>query len=192
MNLSMIDIVQMIIAGLLLAAILCFHIVRVRSPKNDYKENRLWIQMRTTWMLIFLLVIDLGWLGGRWLADSQKPFRFITPVENQIVGARLLVTGWVKEIPDGQQLWIIVTPKQSADYYPQSQAAFVQPGGDWSSLTFIGTDVDGGKSFDILAVLVNSEARASIIEYLNSGNQNGMQVLPPGAKVLDNVSVTRK
>lgn len=192
MNLSTIDLAQMITAGFLLAAILLIQIFKARSLENAPKANRMRVQARITWILIFLLVIDLGWLGGRWLADSQKPFRFTAPVENQTVGARLLVTGWVKEIPAGQQLWIIVTPRQPADYYPQDQAAFVQPGGNWSSLTFIGADADSGKAFEILAVLVDSEARAFIVDYLHSGNQNGMPGLPPGAKVLDKVSVTRK
>lgn len=81
-------------------------------------------------------------------------------------------------------------------YYPQNQAADVQPSGGWASMTYIGVPSDVGLKFELIAVLVDKEGQDAFNKYLvnakNKSDYAGLEQIPNGAIVYDRVSVTRK
>jgi hypothetical protein len=145
-----------------------------------------------TWLGLLFMALDLGWLGGYWLAEVERPIHITTPFNDQMVSLRQQVMGSYKEIPAGQTLWVVVAPYSSSLYFPQQSPAVIQPNGTWSSLTFIGSPVDAGHAFDIFLVLVNQKGQQVFVTYLAGQTQNGLSSLPPGATIVDKVTIWRK
>ncbi len=138
------------------------------------------------------MALDLGWLGGYWLAEVERPIHITSPNNAQVVNLRQQVLGRYKEIPAGQTLWVMVAPYKVSLYFPQQGPAVIQPNGTWSSLTFVGGPTDSGHAFDIFLVLVDQRGQQRLAAYLASNNQSGMNGLPPGVTIVDKVTVWRK
>jgi hypothetical protein len=144
------------------------------------------------WVGILVLVLDLGWLGGYWLAEVKRPMHITAPFNDQAVNLRQQVLGTSREIPAGQTLWVFVAPHRTPIYSPQQSPAIIQPDGAWSSLTFVGSAGDKGKVFDIVLALVDQQGQQAIHNYLAANSQNGLDGLPPGATIVDKLTVWRK
>ena len=145
-----------------------------------------------TWLGLLVMALDLGWLGGYWLAEVERPIHITAPFNDQMVNLRQQVLGSYKQIPAGQTLWVVVAPFSTSQYFPQQSPAVIQPNGTWSSLTFIGSPADAGRAFDIFLVLANQQGQQALMAYLAGQTQNGLSNLPPGATVVDKVTVWRK
>ena len=144
------------------------------------------------WLGIIIIILDLGWLGGYWLAEVERPIHITSPSNDQAINSRVQVKGNYKGIPAGQTLWVAVAPFSTPIYYPQQDPAIIQPNGTWTSLTFVGSAADAGKAFDILLVLVNQPGKQAFTDYLAGNLQNGLNGLPPGVTIVDKVTVWRK
>jgi hypothetical protein len=126
-----------------------------------------------------------------------KPTVKITqPVEGATVDQTQMVRGTSQAVPEGHAIWVVLYVQKVGRYYPQNQAADVQPNGGWSSMTYIGVPSDVGLKFDLIAVLVDKEGQDAFARYLvnakNKSDYAGLEQLPNGATVYDRVSVTRK
>jgi hypothetical protein len=145
-----------------------------------------------TWLGLLFMALDLGWLGGYWLAEVERPIHITAPCNDQVVSLRQQVLGSYKEIPAGQTLWVVVTPFNMPLYFPQQNPANIQPNGAWSSLTFVGSPTDAGQAFDIIVVLVDNQGQQAIASYLAGNHPDGMKGLPGGSTIVDKVTVWRK
>ena len=144
------------------------------------------------WLGIIIMVLDLGWLAGYWLAEVERPIHITSPFNDQAVNLRQQVIGRYKEIPAGQALWVVVAPFRTPLYFPQPIPSILQPDGGWSSLTFVGSVGDSGRAFDIILVLVDQQGQQVFDHYLNKNDQSGLKGLPPGAAIVDKVTVWRR
>jgi hypothetical protein len=159
----------------------------VNGPGSQAKVFRI-----VQWLGIIFILLDLGWLGGYWLAEVERPIHITAPYNDQTINFRLEVKGNYKEIPADQTLWVVVAPFRTPLYYPQQDPAIIQPNGTWTSLTFVGTAADAGQAFDILLVLVNQPGEQAFTDYLAGNPQNGLNGFPPGVTIVDKVTVWRK
>jgi hypothetical protein len=175
------------LAGLLVAAWGRQHNQRVNGPA--FMDPLL---QAVTWLGLLFMALDLGWLGGYWLAEVERPIHIAAPLNDQMVSLRQQVSGSYKEIPAGQTLWVVVAPFSASQYVPQQSPAVIQPNGTWSSLTFIGSPADAGRAFDVFLVLANQQGQQAFAAYLAGQAQTGLRGLPPGATIVDKVTVWRK
>jgi hypothetical protein len=180
------------IAGLCLVGILVTAWARRRNQTVNGPVFLTSLLRVVTWLSLVFMALDLGWLGGYWLAEVERPLHISSPYNDQVINLRQQVLGSYKEIPAGQTLWVVVGPYNSALYFPQPKPAVIQPNGAWSSLTFIGAPTDTGRAFDILLVLVDMQGQQGFNTYLAGNPQNGMDSLPPGTTIVDKVTVWRK
>lgn len=128
---------------------------------------------------------------------APKPAVKITqPAEGALAEPVQMTRGTSRAVPTGQAIWVVVFVQKVGRYYPQNQAADVQPNGGWSSMTYIGIPSDVGLKFDLIAVLADSEGQAAFNKYLtnarNKSDYAGLEQLPIGVTVYDRISVTRK
>ena len=180
------------IAGICLIAFLFAVWARRRNQRVNGPVFLAAILGFVQWLGVTILVLDLGWLGGYWLAEIERPIHITSPYNDQVINLRQQVKGNYKEIPAGLTLWVVVAPFRKQIYFPQQNPAILQPNGTWSSLTFVGSTPDAGRGFDILLVLVDQRGQLAFDQYLVGSNQNGLNGLPAGATIVDKVTVWRK
>jgi hypothetical protein len=114
------------------------------------------------------------------------------PSDSSIVHMQDNVTGTVRNIPEGQKLWILVYPHNTNKYYLQGEA-YIQ-NEKWERLVQLGTDKDIGTKYDIIAVLADKKAQDVFNSYLKNGASRkwpGIDEIPVGTKTYDNIMVTR-
>jgi hypothetical protein len=133
------------------------------------------------------------------LLPQPEPFLKITyPVDASSVSQNEAVSGVSKNIPTGQQIWVIVYAHEANQFYPISSID-TQPNGNWSSIITIGEANDSGYSFDIIVALANQDAQNQINAYKIYAKNNystndsypGMSELPSGLVTYDRITVTR-
>src|SRR2546423_355972 len=135
--------------------------------------------MKSMAIAVVVLTLSIG-------CAAPKPMVKITePAEGGLVESTQMVRGTSRAVPAGQAIWVAVFVQKVGRYYPQNQAADVQPNGGWSSLTYIGIASDVGLKFDLIAVLADREGQAAFNKYLtnarNKSNYAGLEQLPTGA-----------
>jgi len=116
----------------------------------------------------------------------------ISPVNNAKVGIWELVNGISKNIPVGQELWLVV--RVDGLYFPH-KVETVNADGTWSHNVQIGQNGEGGKSFDLIAVLADSSAQVVAqkwIENKDTSNHYNLTELPLGMTQYSVVTVIRK
>ena len=110
------------------------------------------------------------------------------PTNNSDVNASEWVRGTSQNIPNGQQLWIVV--HEGNLYFPMVDRVEINIDGTWTYNTTIGQTGDGGKSFNILAVLADSSAQSTVQAwYLHPYD---FQSLPVGMNTYSDETVTRR
>jgi hypothetical protein len=184
--------VMLLIAGLCLVAFLFAVWAHRHNRKVQGPGFLAYILQTVMWLGIVGMALDLGWLGGYWLAEAGRPIHITSPVNDQVVNLRQQLQGTYTAIPSGRTLWVFVAPFRTSTYFPQPNPAIIQPDGNWSSLTFVGSAGDAGQVFDIFLVLVDQQGQQVINKYLAAHTPNGLSGLPPGSVIVDKVSVWRK
>jgi hypothetical protein len=142
-----------------------------------------------------LLLISMGMVSS---IDATK-VEITNPQNEATISKSIDIEGTSKDISVGQDLWIMIYPHGANRYYPQDKhdlPIVTMANGDWSAQANIGSDADSGLEFKIFAVLADEKANKAIIDYLDqcklNGSWLGMEKLPDGAMLYDEVSVTRK
>lgn len=117
------------------------------------------------------------------------------PSNSSSVDMQETITGTAENIPEGQKLWILVYPLLAYKFYPQNPNVNII-NGEWSMTIGIGAKDNGGETFKIIAVLADQEANGEFTSYINTGISTGswpgMGSIPEGAKVVNEVTVTRR
>ena len=115
-----------------------------------------------------------------------------TNLESRLPMSReITVIGECTDVPSDQNMWICVLPIDVCRYYPQREP--VQPEDIWQiSHVGVGKDdpSDIGKQFFVCAVLANADASDILYRYAQEV-LTGMESLPPGAVIYDQVLVMR-
>lgn len=118
------------------------------------------------------------------------------PVEGGKVELKEVARGTSQNIPAGQVIWMVIFDQDMNRFFPQNNPADIQANDGWSSAVAIGNPKDGGKKFDLKAVLADKEGQKAFKEYLvnwkGKANAPGLELIPDGAKIYDSVSVIRK
>jgi len=112
------------------------------------------------------------------------------PVNNSLVNMHEWVSGNARNIPNGQQLWIVV--HEGNLYFPMVDRVQINTDGTWRYNTTIGKQDDSGKNFEIIAVLANSLAQDTVDAWYKSEGLYGLLSLPSGMTPYSTVTVTRK
>lgn len=103
------------------------------------------------------------------------------------------IQGTAKNIPDGQELWIVIYPHTALKYYPINKADIQNE--KWELPAQFGESKDAGTEFDIIAVLADKQAQEAFKSYLETSADlgwPGISNLPEGAEEYAKVTVTRK
>jgi PKD repeat protein len=126
--------------------------------------------------------------------QDKTQIKITYPSKGATVNIQETVKGTAKNIPKGYKIWILVYPHPANRYYPQSGKLTLK-NGKWSIPVYIGVKDNVGEKFDIFAVLANKQASDKFTEYIKTGEKTnswpGMVGIPSGAKVYDNITVTR-
>lgn len=123
--------------------------------------------------------------------------RIIYPVEgDRVEQTGEEVKGTSQNIPSEKNIWVVIFIPKVGRYYPQNNPIELQPNGNWASPTTFGVAGNKGLKFDVLAVTVDKDARASFDEYLRRAKDRndypGWEQLPKGTTIYDRVTVIRK
>ena len=143
---------------------------------------------------IFLLGFFLGSLFGDINEPTQVGITY--PLNQTSCQITETVQGTSNKLPLDTRIWIIIKPQENDLYYPQNKPAETDVNGNWSSVVSIGLQGDVGEKFEIIAVLADESAQNSFSAYIANGRENnsfeGMQQLPDGVQIYDQILVTRK
>ena len=197
MEYSAIDTTQIIVT--LISTIGAFFCAVLGKKKEENKPPMLALNNWAVgmWVCIAIAVINSGFLGWRLLRPGSTISAAVTyPINQAKVNQTETVRGTIQELPSEQVIWVVVFAQDVGRYYPQNRHADIEAGNNWSSIVFIGVPSDTGKRFDILVLLVNSEAQDALNNYLEEArDQNdwpGLEAIPEGAVIYDRITVTRK
>jgi len=120
--------------------------------------------------------------------SDETAVKVTLPANNAAVDMIEWVSGTSQNIPAGQQLWIVV--REGNLYFPMVDRVQRNTDGTWRYSTTIGKENDRGKSFEIIAVLANSSAQATVQAWYQ--NPYDMQSLPSGMIQYSTVTVQRQ
>lgn len=132
-----------------------------------------------------------------WLATGPAPVprgAFEEPRNGSAQDHRVSISGRVEGLAAGAELWAAVAGQWSPTrYHPQGNSIAVV-GGGFSGHVFLGNERSTG-SFRLLLVLVDNADGGYLRRYQTQaraeGKYAGLPRLPPSAKILDEIVVTR-
>lgn len=119
------------------------------------------------------------------------------PLNDDKVPLSIVVQGIISgELPKDRYMWIVVHPQDNIGWYPQV-GRVVPFDGKWNAPAWIGKEgnVDIGKVYDIVVVLVSKDSDQYYLNYINEGSKTGNYpgiALPTDAIVYHKIKVTRK
>ena len=125
--------------------------------------------------------------------DNESVVKITFPSDSSLVNIKETVTGTAQNIPEGQKLWILVYSVTANKFYPQSGNVNII-NGEWLLTVGLGTKENIGETFKIIAVLADQESNEELMNYIYTGPSTGwpgMSSIPVGAKIVDEVTVTR-
>lgn len=173
------------------------------APKPDETpQPDLRAVLRRRWPTILIVgcalifFANLGYSVWR-AANPDDPEVAITSPSDGGTGVYMQpVRGTSDHIPDDKTLWLVVFSYHSNLYYPASKPADMEVSGQWASTAYLGLPETAGESFDLLAVLVDREAKADFEAYAErcqaANDWPGYEALPADTEVYDRVMVTRQ
>jgi hypothetical protein len=140
-------------------------------------------------LLLLLIVVTVYYM--------QPLIKITSPEDGALINKTVNIEGKAKRIPEGDHIWPVVYGYPPTNrFFPQSQLIYPDPDGRWSIRGInVGVDTDHNMEFDIIILLADDDAHKSLSNYLNESNKlgawPGLKKIPPGARVLDRITVTR-
>jgi hypothetical protein len=154
---------------------------------------RIWLGLLTLSFVILILASAalIATLGER------NPNVYITdPSEMDTVPQHTLVRGTYRNIPDGEQIWVLVSPHADGVYYPQSEVVRLSDHQEWSARAVIGGAQDAGGVYNVIAVLASAEASAVLKEHMTQPDSDTLgpvlASLPAGVRIYEQYTVVRQ
>lgn len=180
-------------------AIICALINRSQRQSQDELSSPLERVplSRGTRIFLYLALISFGFFIVQKLFQSSQTMLEITyPQDQAAVDQCELIQGTSQAIPPESSAWLVIFSKDVGRYYPQANPLLIGADGKWSMKVFIGLDQDSGKYFDLLLVLADDSANREFLDYEKQAyaekNWAGMEFLPAGADLYDQVTVQRR
>ena len=116
------------------------------------------------------------------------------PANRSKVKVNELLTGRSSGVSPHSELWAVVLPIPQLRYHPQGGPLNVTPDGGFERKVYIGLPESTG-TYRLQLVLVDSAGARQFHQYLKEANETrtyrGLSALPPSARILDNICVTR-
>jgi hypothetical protein len=147
---------------------------------------------------LVILCMLLASIGMAYSAGATE-VKITNPPDGAIVSKNVDIGLTSKDIPAGQDYWICVYPIDVKRYYIQDKRHSpigMTITGKQSTEALIGTDEDSGIKFKLLAIVADKNAIKTIMSYLDQSNARGswlgLEKLPDGAKIFDEITVTRR
>ena len=105
------------------------------------------------------------------------------------------VSGTASTVPDDLYLWMVDQNLDNRIYYPNEGVSILKD--EWDAKTWLGMGLpdESGKKFYIQAVLADEQADKEFRDYMDTREAKGypgMSELPKGAKIHDQIMVTRE
>ena len=150
---------------------------------------------RYTLVILCLLLVSIGMAYS---ADATE-VKITNPPDGATVSKNVDIGLTSKDIPVGQDFWICVYPIDVKRYYIQDKRhspIVMTITGNQSTEALVGSDEDSGMKFKLMTVVADRNAIRAIMDYLDQSNArgawNGLEKLPDGAKIFDEITVTRR
>jgi hypothetical protein len=147
---------------------------------------------------LVILCILLVSIGLAYSADATE-VKISNPPDGAVVSKNVEVTLTSKDIPAGQDFWICVYPIDVKRYYIQDKRhspIVVTITGNLATEALIGSDDDSGMKFKLFTIVADTNGIRKIMDYLDQcnarGSWPGVETLPDGAKIFDDITVTRR
>jgi len=126
--------------------------------------------------------------------ETGPEIKIAYPLNSATVQMKETITGTAENIPDGQQLWIVIYPQDAYKYYLQNPVDF-QSDGRWTLPVQFGEEQNVGTKFDLYAVLADNNAEKELNNYMtaseNAKSYGGMRELPNGTTKITKLTVIR-
>ena len=141
-------------------------------------------------ILIFVISIIGFW---SWKKYNRIYIKIISPVNGQIVNQIETIRGTYRNVPSDFRIWIVVYSHSDRVFYPHQSHAIITNQGNWVSYNVnIGSSVDSGEEFDIIALLVDNKAQEKFEQCNSRLIGCWLNILPNGTKEFDEITVQRK
>ena len=152
--------------ALIIVAIIGYFGQRHARPQTNREQKGVRLSTIVFLVVIIILMVTVVSLALVFVGQNQQTFVKITyPVEASDVVSSEIVKGVAQNIPNDQQIWVIVYAPVSNRYYPMEHSVTFVSGDEWQCPTFIGTTNTTGERFDIYAVLADQSAKDQINFY---------------------------
>ncbi len=121
-----------------------------------------------------------------------------SPKEDFKVTFSASIEGLYTEMYRNKDLWIVVQPVNSPKYHPQPAKVLKLKNNKWMAVAYVGGSPTEniGEKFIIHLVSTTPDASQAFDSYVRKSNQGkfypGMDSLPTGTEILDNVTVFRE
>jgi uncharacterized membrane protein YuzA (DUF378 family) len=199
MEIKFSDLVQIIVALIGLAGVI--YSVRYQmypkkqketSPPNVSPSRQITV---ISWISFILLAVNFGIFGFRYWINSPTVIEITYPVKNESVNINETIRGVSRNIKLEKNIWVIIYSNVDRVYYPNRSSANIGADGAWTSpSTMIGSSNDVNKKFDIIAFLVDRNAKKELQEYFHRSEEKkiGLNKIPEGATEYHRISVIRR
>lgn len=148
---------------------------------------------RFRWLNIAIPVILLIAFSVLWFTVRTDFLAITYPRDGDSVSMSEDIKGDSENLPTDKMIWILIYSYQDNRYYPHTSNADAELRGHWTSRrTVIGAQGDQGRQFDIIALLVDQQARQELESYLVSAERAGMARIPLGSEIHQKMTVIRK
>ena len=117
-----------------------------------------------------------------------------TPRNDEVVDQAISVAGKATGEYRGH-IWLVVHHLNTLGWWPQAYVVPNKSDGNWMADILVGVPKDQNKSFEIEAVIADTTAHESFIDYLKKCKETNSYPevpLPPGTTVIDKVVVRRR
>jgi hypothetical protein len=147
---------------------------------------------------LVILCLLLVSIGMAYSADAAE-VKISNPPDGAVVSKNVDIVLVPKDIPAGQDYWICVYPIDVKRYYIQDKRhspIVMTITGNQSTEALVGSDEDSGMKFKLMTIVADKNAIKAIMDYLDQSNAKGawvgLEKLPNGAKISDEITVTRR
>jgi hypothetical protein len=122
--------------------------------------------------------------------------KIIQPISGAKVDQTVTINGTSQNIPDGSAIWVVIYLPAVRRFFPQNLPAVMMVNGNWSSVISIGQVNEPGLMASVMAVLADKSTQDSFNLYLqeaiNKNDYPGLEKLPAGALIYQEINVERK
>lgn len=154
---------------------------------------RIWLGLLTL-SVVILILASAALLAS--LGEDEPNIFILEPTEMDTVEQHTLVRGTFQNLPDDQQIWLLVAPRDKAEYYAQPEPVLLPDEQAWSAQVVIGGPDSTDEAYDLYAVLADDAGSAILREHMTHPERTELgaplTVLPAGVRIYEHFPVVRQ